>query len=66
MGLNKLFFVPHTKSSNEISEYYSLEDFHNVLVEECNFCNTDSLNIKRLNEIIMIFCNSKIAYFKCN
>ena len=51
MQLNKLFFIPNTKPLEEIPNYYSLEDFYNVLVEECNFCNNDSLNVKRLNEL---------------
>ena len=51
MQLNKLFFIPNTRPLEEIPNYYSLEDFYNVLVEECNFCNNDSLNVKRLNEL---------------
>lgn len=61
--LQKLFFEPHTRLSKEINNYYELNEFHNILVEKCNFCNDDNLDVKRLqklyNKYVEVFITNK-------
>lgn len=59
--LNVLFFKSNTLQKEELDEYYDLSNFHKILIEYCDYCGDERLNIQHLQNIYKLYVDVFIS-----